>query len=426
MGDIMLAGKDKFKVLVTTLGRSHFVYATSALIAAGVDACLFQGWVVEHPDDSWILRLASKILKRGKSFVYGFSLRISTELEGRNIGDFFSEFVDTVGKYTFGRINEIWYNRACKLGFWLHGRRMARLLKKSDYSIVHIRSGFGRGGCIDMAKRKGMKVLVDHSAGAAQFIVEDVDGKKWGDWSFWWDVQRDCEAADILMVDCDFVKSTFIKYGYPEEKIRVVYMGLPLWFNGLKKWDENLDGIGRLPDKPLRIAYTGVFAAHKGCHEFLAAVEKLMDAGVFFEVDAMGSVAIPPDDLAEFPRAMRKINFRGHLPQPEMTEVLKEAHVFLFPSYSEGCARAAFEAMSMGLCVVCTYETGVPLVDGENGYLIKKRDADSIAERIRYLVDNPSRISVCGQAACNALKKYTWEFYAENVKEIYKELLSNG
>ena len=413
------------KVLVTTLGRSHFVYATSALIAAGVNAYLFQGWVVKRPATSWPVRIASKILRRGKSFVYGFSLRVSPELEGRNIGDFFSEAVDTFGKYTFGRINELWYNRACKLGFWLHGRRMARLLKKDNYTIAHIRSGFGRGGCIEMAKKKGMKVLVDHSAGAPQFIIEEVDGKKWGDWSFWWDVQKDCEAADILMVDCEFVKSTFLRYGYPEDKIRVVYMGLPSWFNGLRKWDEDLNGLGKSSDKPLRIVYTGVFAAHKGCHEFLEAVEKLLDAGVYFQVDVMGMVSVPAEDQRSFPRAMNKITFRGHLPQTEMTDVMKRSHVFLFPSYSEGCARAAFEAMSMGLCVVCTYETGVPLVDGENGYLIKKRDADSIVDKICYLIDNPSRISTCGMAACATLKKYTWESYAENVKKIYKELLYN-
>ena len=417
--------KGRIKVLVTTLGRSHFVYATSALIAAGVDACLFQGWVVKNPVTSWLVHIAAKILGRGKSFVYGFSLRNSPELEGRNIGDFFSEVVDTLAKYTIGRINEVWYNRACKLGFLLHGWRMSHLLEKGDYNIAHIRSGFGRGGCIETAKRKGVRILVDHSAGAPQFIIEDVDGKEWGDWSFWWSVQRDCEAADVLMVDCDFVKSTFLKYGYPEEKIRVVYMGLPSWFNGLKNWDEDLAGVGRSAEKPLRIAYTGVFAAHKGCHEFLAAVEKLSDAGVFFEVDAMGSVSVPSQDAERFPCAMKKINFRGHLPQTEMTEVMKGSHIFLFPSYSEGCARAAFEAMSMGLCVVCTYETGVPIVDGKNGYLIKKRDSDAIVEKICYLIDHPDKISVCGQEASKTLKKYTWEFYAENVKKIYKELLGN-
>ena len=79
---------------------------------------------------------------------------------------------------------------------------------------------------------------------------------------------QDCDDADLLMVDCDFVKSTFLRYGYPEEKIRVVYMGLDQKFNGLRLWNEDLSNIGQSSNKPLRIAFTGVFAPHKGNEAF--------------------------------------------------------------------------------------------------------------------------------------------------------------
>ena len=102
---------------------------------------------------------------------------------------------------------------------------------------------------------------------------------------------------------------------------------------------------------------------------------------------------------------------------------MKQAHIYLFPSHSEGCAKSAFEALSMGLCIVCTYETGLPAVDGESCFLIERRNPQSIKDKVLWLVEHPDRIESAGKAGTELMKKYTWEFYADNVKNVYKELL---
>lgn len=412
------------RILITTLGRSHFIQVASSLIAAGLDVVLFQGWIKKNPETSLLIKIAAKILGRGDSFVYGFTKRMTPELEGRCVSDFWAEFLQTAAERTVGKLNEYCRNWSIKLGFRIHGWRMARLIQNGDYQIAHVKSGLGRGGCIEAAKRRGVKVLADHSAGAPRFVVEDVSGRKWGKWSYWWCVQQDCDDADLLMVDCDFVKSTFLKYGYPEEKIRVVYMGMDQRFNGLKRWGDNLAGIGKSSDKQLRIVFSGPFAEHKGNVDFLGAIELLLDAGLDFSVDVLGSVSIDAESRREFCRAINKIHFHGHLPQDKMCEVMKQAHIYLFPSHSEGCAKSAFEALSMGLCVVCTYETGLPAVDGESCYLIERRNANSIKDKILWLVEHPDCIESAGRKGSELMKKYTWEYYAENVKKVYEELLA--
>ena len=412
------------KVLITTLGRSHFIQVASSLISIGVDAYLFQGWIVKDAAHSWFVRLAARLLGRGESFIYGFTRRTTTELQGRNIGDFWGEFLQTVAERTVGRISRWWWNWSIKLGFRVHGWRMARLLKRGNYQIAHVKSGLGRGGCISMAKKKGVKVLADHSAGAPQFVVEDVGGKQWGKWSYWWSVMEDCNDADLLMVNSDFVKSTFLRYGYPEGKMRVVYMGMDQRFNGLKKWGEDLTLIGKSSGRPLRIVFSGPFAEHKGNVDFLGAIELLLDAELYFTVDVLGSVNIDADSRGKFSRAIAKIHFHGHLPQDKMCDVMKQAHIYLFPSHSEGCAKSAFEALSMGLCIVCTYETGLPAVDGESCFLIERRNPQSIKDKILWLAEHPDRIESAGKAGTELMKKYTWEFYAENVKKVYEELLA--
>ena len=415
----------KFRVLVTTLGRSHFIQVATSLVQAGVDVTLFQGWIVKKPRESRLLKIAAKIVGR-HSLIYGFEKRMTPELQGHTVGDFFSELVSESVKMILRRFSIWGWHFGCKVGFALHGFRTRRLLRRGGYDVFHVRSGFGAGGAIEAAKRNGVKVLVDHSAGAPQFVVEKVYGRKLEPKNYWYTVMQDCLKADLLMVDCDWVKQTFLMYGYPEEKIRVVYMGLDLKFNGLKKWGRNLDGIGRSPEKPLRVVFTGGFDHHKGNEYFLGVVERLIDSGRCFSFMAIGSYNVSDEQRKKYPRAVAAIDFKGHLPQDEMCRLMVDSHVYLFPSLSEGCAKSAYEALSMGLCVVCTKETGLPMTDGKEGFLIKSRDVDSIVERLLWLIDNPSEMRRVGEAGTELMKGYTWEAYAENVKKVYAELMCGG
>lgn len=409
------------RILVTTLGRGHFIQVASALVLAGVDAILFEGWVVKNPCRSIPLRVAAWLLGR-KSLIFGFEKRIVPVLEGRVIGDFWSEFLEVAGKRLLGRFHEHLWHFCGKVGFALHGFRARRILRKGRFDIFHVRSGYGAGGAVEKAHELGVKVLADHSAGSPWFVNEKVYNRPLEKWNYWWTVLQDCLKADLLMVDCDWVKKTFLMYGYPEEKIRVVYMGLDPKFNGLKKWGEDLSGLGQSADKPLRVVFTGGFAYHKGNEYFLGAVERLLDTGKHFSFMAIGDTSISDQQRAKYSRAMKAIDFKGHLPQDEMCRLMVGSHVYLFPSLSEGCAKSAYEALSMGLCVTCTQETGLPMTDGKDGFIIGTRDPDSIARRLLWFVDHPDEMRRAGLAGTETMKYYTWERYAENVKKVYEEL----
>ena len=413
-------------ILITTLGRGHFIDVASSIIRAGVDATLFQGWIVKKPRQSVLLKIVSKIVGRD-SVIYGFERRTMPELEGRNIGDFWSEAVQWALVFTIGRVSRWLFNFSVKVGFYIHGYRTMRLLKHGHYTIAHIKSGLGQGGAITYAKSHGTKVLVDHSAGAPQYIIEQVDGRKWGSWSFWWTVMQDCDEADLLMVTSDFVKSTFVRYGYPAEKIRVVYMGLNSDFNGLKKWrDDELVSVGRDPAHPLKIVFTGPFAPHKGNKYFLQAIDLLVKQGVSMDVTVMGVYHLTKEEQIAYRDVIKMIRFAGHLTQDEKKQRLCGNHLYLFPSLSEGCAKSAFEAMSIGLCVVATAETGLPIEDGEDGFLVPARNGAAIAAKIEVLLSHPETMMNAGKMASEKLSRYTWDAYAQNVINAYRELESVG
>ena len=77
---------------------------------------------------------------------------------------------------------------------------------------------------------------------------------------------RDCDDADLLLVNSDFVKKTFVEQGYPAEKVRVAYLGVREEFFDLKR-DYRIAG-------PVKILFTGNFDIRKGVRLLLEAIRQ--------------------------------------------------------------------------------------------------------------------------------------------------------
>ncbi|SMB88697.1 Glycosyltransferase involved in cell wall bisynthesis [Desulfonispora thiosulfatigenes DSM 11270] len=77
--------------------------------------------------------------------------------------------------------------------------------------------------------------------------------------------------------------------------------------------------------------------------------------------------------------------------QHEMVEIYKISDVLIFPATKPHQARPAFEAGSQGKPVIMPdFENTVEYVkDNVNGLIFKKRDARSLANAIKKLIDNP-------------------------------------
>ncbi|MCX6938689.1 MAG: glycosyltransferase, partial [Verrucomicrobia bacterium] len=115
--------------------------------------------------------------------------------------------------------------------------------KRDGYHVLHIRSGAGQGGAILSAKRRGIPVIVDHSIAhpaeinrvlSSEFNSFGMDNPINEMSPFWRLVLADCDQADYLLVNSEYVKTTFLERGYPSKKIIVSYLGVREDFIGLK------------------------------------------------------------------------------------------------------------------------------------------------------------------------------------------------
>lgn len=91
-------------------------------------------------------------------------------------------------------------------------------------------------------------------------------------------------------------------------------------------------------------------------------------------------------------KAIVNVIFTGKVIGEEKGQLYKTAHIYIFPSYTEGLPNSVLEAMAFGLPVVATPVGGLVdiLRDGETGYFVKKRDGHDIVGKIEILLSNSS------------------------------------
>lgn len=416
-------------ILSSGYGRLHLAQSADWLGKVGVSVKLICGWVPRNPD-GWLVRLCSKII--GRNLSPGMKKRTITLKNGGEVfpcawADFLCQGLFWFDRKVFhGKKHGAAAEFAWKVFGWQTKRYIRRFSRQGDM-VFHVRSGAGQGGAIREAKKRGMKVLVDHSAlhpeqSAINLMAEC---ERWGvpvpiepHSGVWKNVVADCAEADILMVNANHIRDSFVERGYDPRKIRVVYLGVRDDFR-----DMTLKRIadGQKNAVP-QVLFTGSFYLLKGAEYLLKSLSILKERGVKVHYDVVGSVITPPKLLEKY--LGLPITFHGLVPQDDLKKFLTESDIYLFPSLADGCAQSGMEALTAGLPVVATYQSGLPITDGETGCLVPMKDAIAIADKIEWLITHPEERERIGRNAAKMMREnYTWEKYAESVKGIYAELL---
>lgn len=119
-----------------------------------------------------------------------------------------------------------------------------------------------------------------------------------------------------------------------------------------------------------------------------------------------------------------RVHFLGSLEHDDLVLHLRRSQVFCRPSLSEGLGNSFLEAMAVGVPIIGTNVGGIPdfLRDGETGWFCEVKNPKSIAEKIKYVLDEKNRAEV-DKVRENAKKlvteKYNWDKIAEQMKEVF-------
>jgi glycosyltransferase involved in cell wall biosynthesis len=228
----------------------------------------------------------------------------------------------------------------------------------------------------------------------------------------WKLVLRDCADADLLLVNSDFVKKTFVEQGYATEKVRVAYLGVREEFFDLKR-NYRIDG-------PVRILFTGNFDIRKGVRILLEAIRQCRRSGLDVRLELMGNLGNgapclqPGDEI-----------FFTHTPFAPLTQVaasFAKTDLFVFPTFAEGSSRSGMEAAAAGLPIITTENCGLPLQHGKSAIYVPANDAACLAEAIGLVsADEALRTSIGRNAMRTVTENYTWDQYGRQVAQYLQE-----
>jgi glycosyltransferase involved in cell wall biosynthesis len=407
-------------IISTGQGRLHLIQSAVAIKEQGAAVKVITGWIPGRLFSNGIVDTMGRLVGR-KNLSYGLRKRTPeklerTELRSCGFSEFYLQFL-----YMLTRKKWMEYDRAARIGWNSFCADSKKYI--NDSQIFHVRSGAGRAGAIQKARREGMKVVVDHSIAhphelKAQLgkIYGQNDQSKYtnlGD-DFWNLVLQDCYDADIVLVNSDYVKETFVERDFPAEKIRVVHLGIDNSFHSLKKnYDSNR----------IKLLFTGTFGIRKGALLIIEAARLLLEKNVPFDLHVIGNVA---NDVAipDWFRDNAHITLHGHMSQDDMKRFLAESDIYIFPSYVEGAAQSAKEAMAAGLPVITTRNSGAPIIHLENGYLIPDDNAAALANAVITLnADQALRKHMGENASVTIRDEHTWSNYGKEVVAMYESLI---
>lgn len=97
--------------------------------------------------------------------------------------------------------------------------------------------------------------------------------------------------------------------------------------------------------------------------------------------------AIQPEEISEYFES--DVEYVGQ--QKDVVPFLQMCTTFVLPSYHEGTPKSVLEAMAVGRPIITTMAPGCreTVEDGRNGYLVPTKDADMLAKKMIYLIENP-------------------------------------
>jgi glycosyltransferase involved in cell wall biosynthesis len=407
-------------IVATGFGKLHFHETARALAAAGVEVNFLTGWV-PRDNQTALVDLLGKFL--GEKHLAGRMAARRISIPGVSVTPV--AWVEAAGtliklvQHTRVIPLDLAYGMEFRLAAW--GSR--KYLRNAD--VLLVRSGAGQSGAIRRARENGLAIVTDHSIAHPAFIHSALreefarfglpagyDSRA----DLWKLVLRDCADADMLLVNSDFVKKTFVEQGYPACKVRVAYLGVREEFFDLKR-DYRIDG-------PVRILFTGNFDIRKGVRLLLEAIRRCRRSGLDVRLQLMGNLGNGASCLE--PGDEQFFTHTPFAPLEQVAAAFAGADLFVFPTFAEGSSRSGMEAAAAGLPVITTENCGLPLEHGKSAIYVPVNDSGSLAEAIsRVASDEGLRQSIGRNAMRTVTENYTWLQYGRQVAAYLEEAVEN-
>jgi glycosyltransferase involved in cell wall biosynthesis len=294
--------------------------------------------------------------------------------------------------------------------------KVSRLLNNHSYLILHAYED-GCSSSFARAKQLGMQcsyeLPIAHWATARRLLAEEAE--RYPEWEPTLESTREPEEKlfrkeeELRLADRITCPSNFVLDSIPLE-IR-------------KKTPCQISPFGSPPSEPvdfersqrsdiLKLLFVGSMSQRKGLADLFEAMKLLKREPVSLSI--LGQPSMPIDFYRkQFP----KFEHYPACTNSKVREIMQQHDALVLPSIVEGRALVQQEAMSCGLPILVTPNTGGEdlLEEGVTGQLVPIRSPEKIAEAISSMMANRKNRDEIQKLCKKKAREYTWANYAQNI-----------
>jgi len=119
------------------------------------------------------------------------------------------------------------------------------------------------------------------------------------------------------------------------------------------------------------------------------------------------------------------VNFIDRVPHQKIAEEMYTHDIFIMPSYFETFGRVYFEAMAMGIPIICANNSGIFGIfkNREEGISVEHTRIEEIASELDFLISNEKERMSIGMKGKNLVENFTWENIARELHARYAHAL---
>ena len=253
--------------------------------------------------------------------------------------------------------------------------------------------------------------------GKADRQARDVFSKK---------ARESLENADGILTISEFTRRAVLeRFSLDEARIKVTPLGLnPLFFEDVPA--EVLETTRRKHALPERfLLFVGAVEFRKNLVTLVEALARVHEAGEKVALVVAGRKGEDSANLNETVARLRLgdwVKRLGYLPDSEVRDLYRLAHIFVFPSLCEGFGLPLLEAMACGLAAAVSRAGALPEVGGEAATYFDPIDPDEIAGVLLELLGDTGKRRELAEKGKRRSVLFRWEVTARETLAFYEKV----
>jgi glycosyltransferase involved in cell wall biosynthesis len=225
--------------------------------------------------------------------------------------------------------------------------------------------------------------------------------------------EMELNHADHIIVGSTFVERSLIEAGYSPDAVTVIPSACEAaWLSDAPRRCSSKHGC--------LVLHVGYLSLRKGTHRLLRAWKRL---GAYHSHDLrlIGEMCLSPLFLKDFQGCFEHV---ARLPREQLRPQYCSADFFVLPAAAEGFAAVILEALSCGVPIVASRNSGAEgfIEDGKEGLVHDFDNDDELCARLDWMLSHPRERAEMSDYARAKAAAWTWRDYRKRFLEVINSL----